>query len=135
MALQIRKIYLHTSWIKVGSSVTRMTLPGLNLLFKTFITAIKKNMKWNSIWIPAKGIIYLILGEICMNLQLVNIKWYLNYTSSLHLLTTHQLTYHPQVVLRQFPGCRSLGRVRVWDQALLSELVDQTFIIYNPRHQ
>ena len=95
----------------------------------------KKNMKRNSIWIPAKGIIYLMLGEICMNLQLVNIKWYLNYTSSLHLLTTHQLTYHPQVVLRQFPGCRSLGRVRVWDQELLSELVDQTFIIYNPRHQ
>ena len=26
-------------------------------------------------------------------------------------------------------------RVRVWDQELLSELVDQTFIIYNPRHQ
>ena len=115
--------------------MTRMTLPGLNLLIKTFITAIKKNMKRNSIWIPAKGIIYLMLGEICMNLQLVNIKWYLNYTSSLHLLTTHQLTYHPQVVLRQFPGCRSLGRVRVWDQELLSELVDQTFIIYNPRHQ
>ena len=133
MALQIRKIYLHTSWIKVGSSVTRMTLPGLNLLFKTFITAIKKI--WNETPFGFQQRVLFMLGEICMNLQLVNIKWYLNYTSSLHLLTTHQLTYHPQVVLRQFPGCRSLGRVRVWDQALLSELVDQTFIIYNPRHQ
>ena len=32
-------------------------------------------------------------------------------------------------------GFRVRVRVRVWDQELLSELVDQTFIIYNPRHQ
>ena len=34
-----------------------------------------------------------------------------------------------------FVGKGFRARVRVWDQELLSELVDQTFIIYNPRHQ
>ena len=37
-----------------------------------------------------------------MNLQLVNIQWYLNYAFPLHPLTTHHLTPQPQVVLRQF---------------------------------
>ena len=39
-----------------------------------------------------------------MNIELVNIQWYLNYTFPQHLSTIHQLTYQPEVVLRQFPG-------------------------------
>ena len=44
-----------------------------------------------------------------MNIELVNIQWYLNYTSPLYLLTIHQLTYQPEVVLGQFPGYHSIN--------------------------
>ena len=42
----------------------KMILQGLNSLIKTFISSIRKAMKWNSIWIAQK----------CINLELVNIK-------------------------------------------------------------
>ena len=49
LEVQIWKTHLYTLRAKVSSLVMKMISQGLNSLIKTFISSVKKPMKWNSI--------------------------------------------------------------------------------------
>ena len=49
LEVQIWKTHLYTLRAKAGGLVMKMISQGLNSLIKTFISSVKKPMKWNSI--------------------------------------------------------------------------------------